>query len=202
MKIDLHVHSSERSACGKASEAEQIRAAIAAGLDAIAFTDHHQLVPTAHLARLNQDWAPFRIFGGIEITASGEDFLVFGLSDPALESSDWQYPDLHTFVRSQGGMIALAHPFRYHPVDYLPLDQFPPDAIEAFSVNTPVSAEKEICQAAARLGIPVVSNSDAHRTEALGLYYNLLDEPVQSEAQLLARLRAGKFRCVASNGKG
>ena len=31
MKIDLHVHSSERSACGKALEDDQVRAAMAAG---------------------------------------------------------------------------------------------------------------------------------------------------------------------------
>ena len=85
MKIDLHVHSSERSDCGKATEEAQIRAAIAAGLDAIVFTDHWQFVPLARLKRLNDQYAPFKIFGGIEVTADDEDFIVVGVRDPVLD---------------------------------------------------------------------------------------------------------------------
>jgi histidinol phosphatase-like PHP family hydrolase len=65
MKIDLHVHCQERSACGKATEEAQVQAAIAAGLDAIVFTDHHRLMPLERLECLNQQYAPFRVFGGI-----------------------------------------------------------------------------------------------------------------------------------------
>ncbi len=112
MKIDLHVHSKERSVCGRASEEEQIRAAIDAGLDAIVFTDHHRLISAERLQQLNEKYAPFRIFGGIEITLDGEDVLILGVQDPALESMNWSYPSLHAFVRARGGFIALAHPFR------------------------------------------------------------------------------------------
>ena len=52
MKIDFHVHSSERSACGGASEESQIQAAIVAGLDAIVFTDHQRLVSEYRLSFL------------------------------------------------------------------------------------------------------------------------------------------------------
>jgi hypothetical protein len=38
VKVDLHVHTQERSPCARASEDEQIQAAIAAGLDAIFIT--------------------------------------------------------------------------------------------------------------------------------------------------------------------
>ena len=196
VKIDLHVHSKERSVCGRASEEEQIRAAIDSGLDAIAFTDHHRLISSERLQQLNEKYAPFRIFGGVEITtADGEDVLVLGVQDPALEGVSWSYPALHAFVRARGGFIALAHPFRWHPDLTLEFERFAPDAIEVRSVNTPPDAEGRIRDIAARLGIPVLCNSDAHNTGPLGMYFNALERPPADEQDLLALLRSGEFSC-------
>ena len=195
MKIDLHVHSSERSSCGKALEEDQVRAAITAGLDAIVFTDHHRLAPLERLAEMNRRYAPFQIFGGIEITTDGEDMLVLGVRDPALESAKWSYPDLHALVRERGGFIAMAHPFRYHPQVQLDLDRYVPDAIELHSVNTSPARQDQISAIAARLGIPTLCNSDAHTTAALGQYYNILETSPADEQALIALLKAGRFAC-------
>jgi predicted metal-dependent phosphoesterase TrpH len=202
MKIDLHVHTQERSACGKASEEAQVEAAIAAGLDAIVFTDHHRLAPLERLEALNQQYAPFRIFGGIEITSQGEDFLVLGLRHPDLESPDWSYPSLYKFVRQNDGYIAMAHPFRYRANIELDLDQYIPDAIEARSPNTPVNQEIHIREIAARLGMPVLYNSDAHSTERLGTYYLQLDDSPADDQELIASLKSGKFKCIQNGHKG
>ncbi|MBE9507716.1 MAG: PHP domain-containing protein, partial [Chloroflexi bacterium] len=111
MKIDLHVHAKERSDCAIDGEEEIIRAAIAYGLGGLAFTDHQRLVPPERLAELNRRYAPFRVFGGIEITLlDGEDMLVLGVHDRELEARDWNYQDLFGFVREQNGFLALAHP--------------------------------------------------------------------------------------------
>ena len=202
MKIDLHVHSKERSICGRASEEEQIRAAIDSGLDAIVFTDHHRLISSERLRQLNEKYAPFRIFGGVEITtADGEDVLVLGVQDPALESVSWTYPALHAFVRARGGFIALAHPFRWHSNVTLDLERFAPDAIEVGSINTSPNAEGRIRDIASRLGIPVLCNSDAHNTGPLGMYFNALERPPADEQDLVALLRSGQFWC-SSPGRG
>ncbi len=194
MKIDLHVHSSERSPCARSREEEQIQAAIACGLDAMVFTDHGRLVPQTHLEALNQKYAPFRIFGGIEITVEEkEDVLVLGVHDPALESLQWTYPTLHTFVRERGGWIALAHPFRYHSDIVIDIAQYPPDALEGCSTNVAVLNQPRIREAAQQLGIPVVCNSDAHVTHSFGVGYNLLHEEPEDEAHLVRILRAGAF---------
>ena len=192
VKIDLHVHTRDRSPCGRATEEEQVRAAIAAGLDAICFTDHYHLAPPARLAELNRRYAPFCIFGGIEVSADGEDFLVLGQPDPALERTDWSYPALHACVRRGGGFLILAHPFRYHPHITAPIEQYPPDAIEIYSHNTPPSTEAEIRTIAARLGLCLLSNSDAHGSERLGSYYNILPDGAGDEAAVLSSLRAGQ----------
>ena len=53
MKIDLHVHSIEYSACAHAYVDEQIETAIDRGLDALVFTNHECLVPQARIEELN-----------------------------------------------------------------------------------------------------------------------------------------------------
>ncbi len=173
-----------------------MRAAIAAGLDAIVFTDHHRLAPPERLEALNQQFAPFRIFGGIEVTAQGEDFLVLGLHHADLERSDWSYPALYEFVHQQGGYIALAHPFRYRPNFELDFDQYTPDAIEVRSPNTPADQENRIREIAARLGMLVLCNSDAHSTERIGTYYLQLPDSPADEQELIASLKAGRYLCM------
>jgi predicted metal-dependent phosphoesterase TrpH len=104
MKIDLHVHTLERSPCSLASEDEQISTAIDRGLDGLAITDHDRLVPQAHIALLNRKYAPFRVFGGVEISLQeGEHALVLSVHAPVLERTMWAYPELHALVREHGG---------------------------------------------------------------------------------------------------
>jgi histidinol phosphatase-like PHP family hydrolase len=191
--VDLHVHTSERSPCAINSEEEQIRAAIAAGLDAIFITDHHRLIPVERLEALNRTFAPFRVFSGIEFTSQGEDFVILGLRDPRMESSNWLYPDLHAFVRAQGGFMVLAHPFRYREQINVDVEQFPTDAIEVHSPNTPIAAEDRIRDLANRLQVSVLCNSDAHSSERLGQYYNSLNHPIFTEQELFAALKGGQF---------
>jgi histidinol phosphatase-like PHP family hydrolase len=193
IKIDLHVHTSERSECAGASEEEQILASIAAGLDAIAITDHARLVPQKQLRALNRRYAPFQVFGGVEITTEDEDVLVFGVHDDRLEKPDWSYPELHAFVRSQQGYIVLAHPFRFHDEIKINLDEYPPDALEVYSANTPSTAEEAIRAMATRLNLSLLSNSDAHNPGRLGTYYNLLPRRVRNEAELIGLLKGRQF---------
>lgn len=205
MKLDLHVHSSERSECARATDEDMIRAAIAAGLDGFFFTDHHRFIPPVKLLLLNEQFAPFRIFRGIEITCNGEDFLVLGISAAELERIDWHYPDLHRFVRERNGFIALAHPFRYRDHIAVDCETYRPDAVEICSANTPMDARTRIQELATNWNIPTLSNSDAHSTERLGTYFNILDQTPADEVAILNVLRAGRFRhqnCFVANGGG
>ncbi len=197
MKIDLHVHSSERSTCARSGEEEQIQAAIACGLDAIVFTDHGRFAPQMRLDALNQQYAPFRIFGGIEITVQEqEDVLVLGVHDPALESRKWDYAALHAFVRQQSGWLAIAHPFRYRPTINADIEHYPPDALEVCSTNVPRGERQHIREIAKWLGISMVCNSDAHITQSLGVAHNCLNEIPADEADLVRLLRSGAFAGV------
>lgn len=189
VKLDLHVHAAERSACATSYEEDQIRSAIAAGMQGMAFTDHFALVERGRLVDLNRRYAPFRIYSGIEITADREDWLVLGLHDPGLQREDWHYMDLANYVHQRGGFIALAHPFRYARTIQADIESHPPDGIEFRSFNTPAAREDEICVLANRLGITLLSNSDAHHAGKVGRYYNAMPELPLNDAGLVEALR-------------
>ncbi len=196
MKIDLHVHSKERSGCSVAPERELIMRARETGLDALAFTDHARLVPSDHLRALNEEFAPFRIFSGIEIhTAEEEDVLVIGLQDPQLESMGWGYADLHQFVRARGGYLILAHPYRYRETIQADIHRYPPDAIECRSLNLPPHTENRIRRTAEDVGAAVVCASDAHAVDGVGAFCIELDAAADHDAALVAVLRARTFVC-------
>jgi histidinol phosphatase-like PHP family hydrolase len=188
LKVDLHVHANERSECATATTEIQIRAAIAAGLDAIAFTDHHRLVPKSQLIELNQRFAPFKIYTGIEITCEDEDFLVLGVHDPHLERDNWRYADLVTHVRRLGGFMILAHPFRYNPGLKVNLEGLPPDGIEISSYNTDPARAEEICGIAARFNLALFSNSDAHSSTRFGTYFNEIPALPSTDRELVQLL--------------
>ncbi|HUW81551.1 MAG TPA: PHP domain-containing protein [Phycisphaerae bacterium] len=196
MKIDLHVHTAERSACGQSGEEDVIRAAVQYGLDALAFTDHHCLIPHGRAAELSEKFAPFRVFGGIEMTVSDEDFIVLAVHDASLEQQDWDYAALHAFVRERGGFIFLAHPFRYHESITVPIEAYPPDGIELRSANTAPEDEPAVRQLIDRLGCRSIYTSDAHLAEHVGVCHVELDRAASDERELVELLGGGMYRCA------
>lgn len=195
LKIDLHVHTSERSGCGKSTEAEMIAAAKAAGLDAIVLSDHGRLPPPFHLVELNRLHHPFRIFPGIEINCQDEHIVVVGLDESALEREDWSWEALHRFVERAGGFLFVAHPFRYHDYLNVDVDALPPGGAEANSSNMGEVDERRLDDFFERTGLPALCNSDAHSAEYVGLYHNTLERPAADSIDLVRMLKAGRFSC-------
>lgn len=186
MKIDLHLHCSERSSCSIATEQQHIKAAIENGLDAIVITDHDKLVPEEHLKELNEKYYPFKIFGGIEIRTEpyGEDVLVIGVKERLLQEKKWTYEELYGFVKERGGFIVLCHPYRYSSEIKLPIEKFIPDGIELHSTNIGRCDNNIIKALAKRLGCKLLGNSDGHNEKHTGIFYNIIDGNPSTEAEL------------------
>ncbi len=202
MKVDLHVHTRERSPCARSSADQMVRAAVDAGLDGLVITDHDRLVTPEELTFLNRKYMPFRVFGGVEVTTHGEHVLVLGVWDDALEHGWWTYPDLHAFVQARHGFLVVAHPFRFNR-EQLELDteRFPPHALEGYSHNTPERVRSRILELAARLDVPVLSNSDAHHSSSIGAHYNALDQEPRNVETLIRLLEKEAFEPVAPHGR-
>ena len=193
MKIDLHVHTSQRSSCSLAAEEDLIAAAIQAGIDAIVLSDHECLPPPGHVERLSHKYAPFRVFAGIELTTDGEHVVVVGLEDPALATRDWSYADLWHFVEEREGFLFLAHPFRYHDEVKIDVESFPPGGIEINSQNMGEVDPARLDEFIAAHGLRPVANSDAHRCLYVGIYHNILEGHPQTASELTEVLRDGRF---------
>jgi len=203
VRIDLHVHTRERSSCAHSSTEDMIRAAIERDLDGLVISDHDRLVPKERLRIINVKYAPFRVFGGVEVTTRGEHILVLGVDDPEIEGRYWRYPDLHRFVREREGFLAVAHPYRFSPHQIgVDLERFPPDALEVCSRNTPRSAEPRIRELGEELHVPLLSNSDAHRASDVGGYYNELDQKPRDVEALVSILKSGASEPVAPTQVG
>ncbi len=196
VKLDLHVHTRERSKCGRNTAEEMIAAAIRGGLDGLAFTDHSRFMPEDDLRRLREKFAPFSVFQGMEAgVTEGYEILVYGFSDPRLETASLDYPGMWKFVRERGGALVIPHPFINRPEMELDLRAYPPDGLEAYSWECDhhsVAEPEKTAALAASLGVPVFSNSDAHvANSVIGVYYNLFARPPESDADLAALVRAG-----------
>jgi hypothetical protein len=194
--VDCHVHTSDGSGCANHSAEQMAEAAIANNLDAIIITEHNKLTPQRRIDELNEKYAPFRLFSGIEIRIDGDDFLVLGLHDETLEQKMWNYPDLHRFVRQRGGYIALAHALRYWNGVDSNIFSFKPDALELYSVNIDNlswhTRQNELKLANA-LQVKYIANSDAHSTDSYR-YCNILEKAPQDETELIKLLKNGSYR--------
>lgn len=199
MLLDLHVHCSQRSPCGRSGEEEVIQSAVGFGLGGIFFTDHERNAPAGRLSELNARYAPFKIFKGIEVSAGSEHIVVLGMESPELEKQNfWTYPALRRFVSRGGGFMILAHPYRYGPVADEIFDN-PPDAIELRSGNTEPENESLIADAARRMRCGMVCASDAHLAGNVGMHHIVLEEPARDEGEVISALKSGGYFCGADD---
>ncbi|MDR1688365.1 MAG: PHP domain-containing protein [Clostridiales bacterium] len=194
--IDCHVHTKEGSGCAHYTRREMVESAIAEGLNGIVITEHDKLTPQEVIDELNADYAPFRVFSGIEVRVWGDDFLVLGIQDNILEKTNWDYHKLYQFVRENGGYIALAHPMRYwHGID-TNLYSWRPDALEIYSFNMDNiswQARQRALRLANALQTNIIANSDAHAADKYR-YCNVLNRQPQSDSDLAQMLKDGAYR--------
>ncbi len=198
MKIDFHVHTSEYSACADSTLEEQVFSALEKGIDAMFITDHMKLHPYEHLEALNKLYAPFKLYQGIEITIQEdnyEDLLVFGIHDTKIEKKHWSYDALYKYVKSKGGVLVLAHPYRFSDRIDERIWDYPPDGVEVLSNNISAYGYERRKALAERLGAVAVTNSDSHHHTTVGTYTNEFPEYCVDEKSILRALKTGDFTC-------
>ena len=188
-KLDLHVHYKTRVRSYETHVRAAIVAAIGAGLDGIAFTEHHEMLPAEWIASLNREFAPFKVYSGVEIRAT-EHVLVFGIRDRELNRKWPSFDDLAQFVFDHHGATCLAHPYRKGRPLRIDLTGWRTHAIEAASKHIKPEDEQRIRE----LGLVVLSNSDAHKPSQIGLYWNEANQLPADDVDLASMLRAGEIR--------
>ncbi len=193
MRVDLHLHTSEYSECGKSPAREMCEAAADLGLEGLVFTNHDKYVPEAHMADLRREFTNLDIFNGIEVGVGGEHVVIIGAHDERLASKSLDWPQIHGLVRELGGAMILAHPFRYKPEVGLDLDVCAPDCVEVHSMNTGACDEAAIERLAASCGARIITTSDGHIVDNVGAYHVELTSRPHTEAELVALIREGYY---------
>ena len=169
--VDLHMHTDHSHDCATPVDT-LLEAAKAAGLGAIAVTDHNE-VSGAHEAREKA-----RADGGIEVIVAEEvktadQGEVIGLFIEEKIPRGMTLRETIDAIRGQGGLVYVPHPFdRMHSVpDYEHLLDIVEDvdAIEVFNPRVAFSAfNEEAARFAAKYRIVAGAGSDSHVAAGLG----------------------------------
>ncbi len=203
-RIDLHVHTRRYSPCAIATATEMIRAAILAGLDGIAITEHG-VEYDRELLRQERERAglsEFVVLVGQEVAcyAHGRyagEFLVFGCHPPVDPGSTCEPEELVRAVHERGGIVIAAHPFRYSLEVGRGQCALGVDAVEVLNANCDDERNYLARQAAEAAGLPQVAGSDAHTVRVVGRYVTEFDVPVRTEEELVREVKEGRCRAVA-----
>ncbi len=199
MFVDLHVHTSRYSGCGKSSPEEMMQRAVELGLEGVVLTEHDVIWPLDEFQALQAEFPRLHLFRGIEVTVdTGDHYLVYGFTDP--DGLQWHMPSdlLVQRVRAAGGATILAHPYRYGPDLPPTLQSFPTDAIEVHSHNILAYAHVQAEALCGRLGVRRAAASDGHHVTTIGLYgVRLGHHHVADERDLARAIIAGDYTLTA-----
>jgi predicted metal-dependent phosphoesterase TrpH len=195
MLVDLHVHTSRYSACGRATPEEMMARAVNVGLDGVVLTEHNMVWPDDEIDALRAQFPRLVIWQGVEITsAEGDDYLLYGLTSAAEHVRE---PDLQRDTEGErlvrrahelGLVIVLAHPYRYHDEAPAFMAREPVDGVEIMSANILDYAHGRAVALAEELDAFVVATSDGHSTKALGVYAIRFDAAIDDERALARAL--------------
>jgi predicted metal-dependent phosphoesterase TrpH len=216
MLIDLHTHTRPLSHDSLLSPDELIDAARAAGLDAVCLTEHDftwDPDKARDLARRHG----FTVIPGIEVNTEDGHIIAFGLERYVYGIH--RVAELARLVGEAGGVLVAAHPYRRqipwqrrHESDRDKASAWS-EALERAAANAAYryvcaletingrssqrenDFSQELCR---RLGLPAVAGSDAHQWDDLGRCATEFERPVADLADLIAELKAGRFRPLSS----
>jgi predicted metal-dependent phosphoesterase TrpH len=219
MKIDLHVHTSEDSRCGKVPGEEMVRLYKEAGYDAICITNHFtsgtadsfkkygqfdfiKVFDTGfEIARKEGERIGLRVFKGYELRCdkNTNDYLIYDLPkfviDNVREIMTLDNKEFLTVLRQNGVKIFQAHPFRNN---ITVTDPSLIDGIEVFNGSHKGDYRDTMAKtwANAHPHLIQVSGSDAHRDTSVGRGGIITDRDVKNNDDLLDTLVSRDFTLV------
>lgn len=221
-KYETHLHTSEGSKCASSTGAEMAQAHKEKGYDGIFVTDHFFNSSTTVPREL--PWEQridlyckgyenaleegrkigLNVFFGVEWSVNGADFLLYNMDKQWLKENEklLMYSDereLFDTVRSSGGFVVHAHPFR--EAWYIPHISLYPhhvDAVETINTrNSDPLFGGHACyndrakQYAEMFGLPQTGGSDTHNAGQIVNGGILVPEKINTPADYLRQIKNG-----------
>lgn len=190
MRLDMHIHS-RYSEDSRMEVREIIRTAHRRGIAWIAITDHNSILGA--LRALRENMRDVHILPGVEVSTSKGHILAYGVREGIERGLSPE--DTVECIRALGGLASIAHPRRFwsgvgEKVS-LGLDT---DLIEVHNARTSAQGNAAASGIAERRGLPGSAGSDAHEYVSVGRGVLVLEGEVETEDDLIARLRKGEGR--------
>jgi predicted metal-dependent phosphoesterase TrpH len=192
LTCDLHVHTNY-SKDGESSVEEILKQAEAAGLDAIAITDHDSVDGAKKALTCITS---VLVIPGIEVSTKQGHLLILGVTE--LVPAGLDVIVTVEIARRMGALAILPHPYhvwRHGVARRKKAGMDVVDAVEVFNSRYIVgSANMKAARIAKRLGKPCVGGSDAHNARFVGFGKTYVEADKNVPA-ILDAIRAGKVSC-------
>lgn len=204
MVIDLHVHTSHGSGDSVLDPVDMVESGEQIGLDGVCITEHGMVWYKHDFESFRRQHNPaLTIIKGMEVGTDLGHILVFGL-DAYVSGIHW-VEKLRRVVDEVGGFMIFAHPFRLF--DDLGLRVSKPSFedvmndsrlrfVDEIEVANGENSEHEnflALQMTKKLGFKGTAGSDAHSTHGLGCFTTVFEREIETEADLIRELKAGRF---------
>ncbi len=188
---------------------ELVQRAKFVGLDGVCITEHNQLWSVEALEKLRMKHN-FLVLGGVEVDTNYGHIVVFGLHQSVLNV--YRIEELRELVDEAGGVMIVAHPFRYALSEYsnptLSVEAASQRSVlqfvEAIEVYGGMSSRTE-GDLAARVGdhlkLKAVAGSDAHAILQVGQCFTIFENRIKDEQQLIAEIKQGRCRAARRNSR-
>lgn len=210
---ELHLHTVQASKCARATGAEHARRYAELGYAGIVVTDHFfngncavpPELPWEEKVRLfakgyedakeEGDKIGLQVWFGYEFQYSWNHYTTFGISPETLiahpEIMEMPVKEYVRWVKSRGGYIIHAHPFRLPGAPVLELPQ-EVDAVEILNANRPDEENDLAKRYAALFGKPTVYGSDCHTLKQIKRGAISSDVRFETIDEMFAAIKAGE----------
>jgi hypothetical protein len=191
-RFDLQVHT-DASPCSDTTPSAVVAAAVEAGLDGIAVTDHDTVKNVAAVRRAAP--ASLDVISGVEVTTTQGHLLALGVGAPPPQTDPI---DVIEWIHARDGVAILSHPFdtlrQYYREDLREIATLV-DAVEGINSRCVVPQFNRRAQSfAVANALPTTGGSDAHFPREVGRAYT------ECEGDLLDAVRAGSVRACGRGG--
>lgn len=208
MLIDLHAHTWPRSHDSVLNPDDLIVRAKAAGLDAIAFTEHDTVWDQKSIDELRAKHN-FLVLAGVEISTDDGHILAFGIDKYVFGMH--RSRELASYAERAGGVLVAAHPYRRQMPWFSRSEDEYQNALEKASRNPAYQycraleeqngrgsdKENEFSRRLCKLmNLPGTAGTDSHAISDIGKCATLFHREIHDERELIEELKAGRFEAV------